>query len=222
MTIHQIALMALSASLLSLPSSGCNAIKPDLLFDASGPARDATGQDAQDGTALDASLSDAYTPAVGNLISNSGFELQGTSGWTTNGAGTITLSTATAHTGTHSLLMTARQGEWNGPSVVLTANVRPGRHYVMNAFVRRVAPGSDEYGLSVRHTCGEDGRHFNEQTTRTLAVAPNNAAWVQPTTSFVVVNTRDCTLAEVLVYFETTANMADFFVDDMEVTEVFP
>jgi hypothetical protein len=211
MVSNQIIVMAL---LLSLLSSGCSVIKPDLLIDSSGPAQDATAQDA--------TADDAYTPAVGNLISNSGFEVEGTTGWTTNGDGTIALSTATAHTGTHSLSMSARGGEWNGPAVVLTASVRPGRHYTMSAFVRRAAAGSDEYGLSIRHTCGEDGRHFNEQVTRTLVVASDNATWVQPSSSFVVINDRICTLAEVMIYVETTIGNASFFIDDLEVNEVFP
>jgi arabinoxylan arabinofuranohydrolase len=211
---HRIVVVATSASLVFLAlTSGCNIIKPDLLSDASGAPEDARGLDAPP---------DAYVPSVGNLVGNPGLESEGMMGWVNNGGGTLTVATDTAHTGTKSLLMSARAGVWNGPAVALTAKVRPGKHYSMAVWARLAAAGTDTFEVSMRHICAEDGQHFNQMTTRTAAPAADNATWVQPTGSFFVTDSPSCTLIEVLVYVETTTNKVDFYVDDLDVQEIAP
>jgi len=207
---QRILVMLLAAGLVA----GCDVIKPELLGESIGVARDA----AVDGAAID-----AYQPELGNLIANPDFEAQGTSGWTTNGGnGTITLATAGARTGVYGLRVAMRSGVWNGPAVVLTAKVRRGKHYVARAWARLAGPGTDSFAVAIRHTCSEDGQHFNQQTTRQVVTAPDNATWVQPSSSFIVVNSPTCTLAEVLMYVETSATVAPFYVDDVDLVEVVP
>jgi endo-1,4-beta-xylanase len=210
----------------------CNVIKPDLLDDASPmaarPPADAFVLPPVDASSAPDAPPDAYVPEIGNLVVNAGFEQQGTTGWTTSGHGTIGLATTAAHTGTRSLLTTDRTAVWNGPATAITNKVRAGRSYTMSAFTRLMDAGTESFYLSMRHTCAEDGQHFNEQTTRTMATAPDELTWAQPITTFTIAAAADCTLTEVLVYVETITDLSPatsypaFYLDDIVVTEDTP
>jgi len=218
------------AALASWLAAGCNVIKPDLLSgatdDASNmmkPSPDASPQDA----AVDAPP-DAYVPASGNLVPNPGFEQMGTTGWTNSGHGTIGLSSGSGHSGTKCLLTTERTANWNGPAAVMTAKLRPGRKYAMTAFARLMVAGNEGFNVSLRTTCTETGQHFNDQTSQQPATVTDNATWAQPSSTFTLPPEAGCTLTEVLIYVETTTDLTPatnypaFYVDDLEVTEVYP
>lgn len=218
-------------ALAALLAGGCNVIKPDLLPDVPDdapmmmkPSDDALLHDAM---SIDAPP-DAYVPASGNLVPNPGFELMETTGWTNSGHGTIGLSSGSGHTGTKCLLTTERTANWNGPAAVMTAKVRPGRKYAMTAFARLMVAGSEGFNVSLRTTCAETGQHFNDQTSQHAATVTDNITWAQPNSTFTLPSEPACTLTEVLIYVETTTDLSPstsypaFYVDDLEVTEVFP
>jgi endo-1,4-beta-xylanase len=208
--------------------AGCDVIKPDLLADAA-PILSAPPPDATIPHDSAAPPPDAYQPTMGNLVANPDFETQDKVGWITDGGGTIGVSTTNAHGGTKSLLTTERKDDWQGPATPITTKVRPGRKYEMSVFVRLMAAGTEGFNISLRHTCAEDSmQRFNEQTSQHPAMAMDGTTWVEPTSTFTVATADHCTLSEVLVYVETTTKLADgatypsFYIDDIQVTEVYP
>jgi len=205
---------------------GCDVIKPELLVADAAPMM---GSPAPVDAAIPRDAPelppDAYQPAIGNLVTNADFEAQGKTGWITDGAGVIDLSTGNAHAGAHCLVTTERTDYWQGPATAITTKVRPGRKYAMSVFVRLMAAGSEGFNLSLRHTCQQQ---FNIQTDRQTAVATDNTTWVQPTSTFTVAPAATCTLTEVLVYVETATKLTagsaypSFYIDDIDVSEVSP
>jgi len=218
----------LVVALAALLAAGCNVIKPDLLPEVpdAGSMMMPSGDAGKDASTPDAPP-DAYVPETGNLAPNPGFEQMGITGWTNSGHGTIGLSSGSGHTGTKCLLTTERTSNWNGPAAVMTAKVRPGRKYAMTAFARLMTDGSEGFNVSLRTTCTETGQHFNDQTSQ-HPVLVTDTNWVQPASTFTLPSEADCTLTEVLIYVETTTDLTPstsypaFYVDDLEVTEVFP
>lgn len=205
----------IAAALIGL--SACNVIKPELLEQNDASTTDARPRDA---APIDAPP-DAYVPSEGNLVMNPGLESGTPLGWTTNGgAATIALSTTQAHGGTRSLTTGARSGEWNGPAVAMFGIVRQTRSYTATVWARLVETGTDDFFVSVRHTCAETGgtERFNVNNTRTSATG-NATSWVQPSSTFTVVGTGDCTLSSFIVYVESET-LADFYVDDLDVREI--
>jgi endo-1,4-beta-xylanase len=158
-----------------------------------------------------------------NLVPNPGGE-QDAVGWTNNGGGaTVSRTLVVAHTGVASLMVTNRSGNWNGPAVDLTASVERGKSYTAMIWIRQVAPATTSYFLSTRPNCmGEAMPRFNEMTTRTPAMATTDTDWVLAQSKFTVNNDNMCNLTSFEVYVETSADMANFYLDDTSVTEVPP
>jgi hypothetical protein len=209
--------------------NGCNVISPDLLegqqdaalpIDSGDPIDSAPQEDAADDApeGIDAGT-DAYVPFVGNLVENHDLETN-TSGWTTNGGSfTIALSTAQAHGGLSSLYASGRTSNWQGPSVILLPVIRQGRHYATTVYAR-MELGTDTLHVSTRQSCVENGQSFNQNTSQPAAAA-TDTDWVQATNSFTVVSEEDCTLIDFIVYVESTGT-GSFYVDDIEILEIFP
>jgi endo-1,4-beta-xylanase len=63
------------------------------------------------------------------------FEDGGTDGWSGRGAATVAASTAAAHTGSNSLLVTGRTANWNGPSISVSNKMYVGSTYNVSVWV---------------------------------------------------------------------------------------
>lgn len=64
------------------------------------------------------------------------FEDGGTDGWSSrSGAASVTNSTAAAHTGSHSLLVTGRIGNWDGPQINVSNKMYAGSEYNLSVWV---------------------------------------------------------------------------------------
>jgi len=170
--------------------------------------------------APDAQIFDA--PVDPNLISNAGFE-QGVAGWSNNGGSAVVERVTTvAQTGSASLLVTVRQGTWNGPAFDLTDIVKPGRKYAGRVAARLVNPADEKFSFSTRVTCSEDGQHFNVNTPQVPAEATDNLTWVTPTSTFSLPDPSTCTITNYLVYVETATGLEDFYIDDAVVLDITP
>jgi GH35 family endo-1,4-beta-xylanase len=169
----------------------------------------------QPGIALrvdDVALRPQPEPRGPNLVANPGFETGDTSGWVTWGA-TILATTAAAHGGTTSAIVSDRTATWQGPVVPLTAAVTPGATYAAGAWVRIDGTASDSVSLTLKSTCG-DGDPVYQQIAAGTA---SDAAWVQLAGTFLV---PVCVITELDVYVEGPAPGVDVLVDDVAVEQL--
>jgi endo-1,4-beta-xylanase len=148
-------------------------------------------------------------PLGNNVIANSGFETDA-SGWFATG-GTLAVSTAQAHGGARSGLVSSRTATWNGPSYNLLPGVTSGATYRLDAFVRVLGSSAEPASLTVKSVC-------NGTTTFTPVVSgtATDASWVELTGSYLVPN---CALTELSVYAEGPAPGVGLYIDDVAVQQ---
>jgi endo-1,4-beta-xylanase len=146
-----------------------------------------------------------------NVLLNPGFET-GTGSWFGFGAVTISATTARAHSGTQSGLVTGRTATWNGLATSLVGRVTPGRSYQVNAFAQ-VSTVSSPVNLTLQAQC-EGGT----QTFSTIAAATaNNATWTEMNGTLAVPN---CNLTTANFYIENAPAGVDIYLDDVSVREI--
>jgi arabinoxylan arabinofuranohydrolase len=141
------------------------------------------------------------------LITNGTME-SGTSGWSMFGTGTLSASTAAAHGGSQSLLVSGRTAAWNGAGQDLTAKVVNGRTYTTSAWVRTQS-GSPAAKVMLAVTAGG--------TTSYVQLAPattvNSGGWTRLTGTATV--SWSGTLTGATFYVETTTGTDSLYVDDV-------
>jgi endo-1,4-beta-xylanase len=147
-------------------------------------------------------------PTTGvELVSNGDFETD-TAGWYTwNGA--ISTTSARAHSGSHSLLVSG--GSATGPAAIdLLSSAQPGVSYTVSFWVSLGGASAGQVNITRAMTCG---------STTTYEWLSNNAAvpsdgWVELTGTLAV--PADCDLQMLQVYAEGAA-VADLYVDDVSI-----
>ncbi|HEX2926882.1 MAG TPA: beta-L-arabinofuranosidase domain-containing protein, partial [Ruminiclostridium sp.] len=155
-----------------------------------------------------------YTGTVpsDNLISNPDIESGNTTGWTVNGAGSLTASTAQKHTGTYSLLHSGRTGAWNGPIQNITNKLQDGNTYTCSGWVRLDNTASAPVVMTIRKT-DDSGTSFTNVATAT----GSNSSWIQLTGKYTLSVTG--TLTDLSIYFEGPDSGTNLYVDDVSVKE---
>ena len=152
---------------------------------------------------------DLVVPA--NLVSNYDFESATTTGWE-SWIGTLSNSTARAHTGTRSLLVT---GPSTGPAATnLDAVVQAGASYDVSFWVNVGRVASAQVNIT---------RELNCAGNVTYLWLANNAAvpsgvWTQLTGNFTV--PASCATPRLKVYAEGSGTNVDLYVDSVSVTKV--
>jgi len=145
---------------------------------------------------------------VMNLVSNSTFETAGTAGWF-SWDGSLSATTARAHTGSKSLLVSNRAG--NGPAATsLTSAVLPGKSYDVSFWV--TIGGAAQANVNLTQAVECDGvPQFNWIAS---PKAVTDGIWTELTGKLVV---PACNVTNVLVYAEGPPGGVDLYVDDVSV-----
>ncbi|HEV8550404.1 MAG TPA: endo-1,4-beta-xylanase, partial [Polyangiaceae bacterium] len=160
----------------------------------------------------------APPPPTVNIVANGTFETD-TSGWFTFGGGTLAATTARAHGGTKSAVVTGRSG--NSPVATdLTSVVKAGTSYPFSLWASIASPDgtSKQVNVTQATTCkNTDGT--NQATQYNWIAGPTTLAgdatwsWVQFSGTLAVPN---CTLASVVIWAEGAVG-SDLYVDDVQV-----
>jgi endo-1,4-beta-xylanase len=155
-----------------------------------------------------------------NLITNSGFETN-TTGWSVfGGSATIASSTAQAHSGTHSLLITGRTQTYQGPQYSVLSVATPGTSYSLSLW-GRLASGSSTGSLTVtlHYTCSGGSSAGENYFTWVATSAASASAWTQ----FSGAQTFPAcagggTMSVAQLYVESPTATLSYYVDDVVFT----
>lgn len=144
-----------------------------------------------------------------NVVNNGTFE-SGTTGWSTWSGGTLSATTARAHSGTKSLLVSPRTG--NAPAATtLTNMVTPGASYQVSFWTTIGAAASASVKLTAKTQC-QGGSSSYTQIANPITVT--DGVWSELKATL---NVPNCTLADVTVYAEGPAAGVDLYIDDVSV-----
>ena len=163
---------------------------------------------------------DDFTVAVSNggcsnPPDNSGFmsdfEDNTTQRWLGRGAAQVANTTADAHTGVHSLLVTNRTASWNGPTLDITGKMCNGSQYAVIFWVK-MAPGAPQTTIRVSLQLTLAGG----QSFKTLiANAPvTSASWVRFKVKPYTFSGAYDNLQIYVESAESAAPFASFYIDD--------
>jgi GH35 family endo-1,4-beta-xylanase len=148
-----------------------------------------------------------------NLVQNGTFE-SGASGWYGWNGGTISASSARAHSGSQSLYVTNRTQ--NAPAATaLTSVVTAGSTYPYSLWVSIQSPDGSAQSIDVTQsaTCTTASGSTTTYSRIGSASVPSGNQWTQITGAVTVPN---CTLTQFQFYVEG-GNPADLYVDDVQV-----
>ncbi|MBO0910836.1 MAG: endo-1,4-beta-xylanase [Acidobacteria bacterium] len=148
----------------------------------------------------------------------SDFEDNTTQGWSTRfGLGTVSNSTADAHTGGHSLIVEGRTADFQGPARDITGKICNGQQYWIEAWVK-MAPGqpATSINMSLQFTDAAGTLHFPGVANSPVQVT--DSAWVR-------IKAKPFTFSgaytSLLIYLQTNSGTgsatASFYVDDVKV-----
>jgi hypothetical protein len=148
------------------------------------------------------------TQTTTNVVANGTFE-SGTTGWGTWNSGVLTASTARAHSGTRSLLVSDRAS--NAPAAIdLTSVVSRGRNYPVSIWAAIDSADNASQAINVTRMVECDGTpSYSWLTQATIA---DNGQWVELTGTLDV---TDCNVTKVLLWVE--GGTADLYLDDVRV-----
>lgn len=150
-----------------------------------------------------------------NIIPNGTFE-SGSTGWFSWSGGQVSASSARAHGGSKSLLVTGRSN--NGPAATdLTSLVKAGTNYPFSLWVSAQSTGSDTTnpGINVTQAATCQGASAVYTQIGGPVSAPDGSGWVQITGTVAV---PSCTVTQLLFYVQGGAG-ADLYVDDVQVID---
>lgn len=141
----------------------------------------------------------------------SDFENGTTQGWAGRGAAQVTDTTADAHGGVHSLLVTGRTASWNGPTLDITGKMCNGSQYAVIFWVK-MAPGTPQTTIRISLQLTLAG----SQSFKTLiANAPvTSTAWVRFKVKPYTFSGAYDNLQIYVESAETAAPFASFYIDD--------
>ncbi|GGN35202.1 endo-1,4-beta-xylanase [Actinoplanes campanulatus] len=144
-------------------------------------------------------------------VLTSDFEDGTVQGWSGRSAETVAHSTAQAHGGTGSLLVSGRTAAWQGPSLDVLDTFEKGTAYTISVWVR-MASGSDNARLSVERRTG--GVAAYDQVVGNTAVT--SGSWVNLTGRYTLASDVEF----LRVYVETSSTTGSFHIDDVTASYV--
>ena len=155
-----------------------------------------------------------------NLITNSGFETN-TTGWSVfGGSATIATTTAQAHSGTQSLVITGRTQTYQGPQYSVLSLVTPGTSYTLSLWGR--LPSSNSTGsltVTLHYTCSGGSSAGENYFTWVATSAASASSWTQ----FSGVQTFPAcagggSMSAASFYVESPSATLSYYVDDVVFT----
>lgn len=157
-------------------------------------------------------VDDLSLVSLSNLIVNGGVE-DGIQPWRSQGAPVMIIqSSEQSNTGDHSLLVSGRTENWNGPVMDLPP-LSPGRTYAASVWVR-LAPSTPatQLNLTLKRTVTGGPEEYIQLGTAEVT----SASWVELAGSFT--HAAEGTLQEHFLYIESSPEgaTASFYVDDLE------
>ena len=147
------------------------------------------------------------------------FEDGGLDGWSSRAGSTLTNSTADAHGGTHSLLVTGRTHAYDGPQISVNNKMYNGSQYEISVWVKLgpTATQADTLRVSLQTTlAGATTFHTVVSNTKV------------PLGQWVLLITRVYTDAfaydpgKAFLYVESNSGTQDFYIDDFQLTFLPP
>jgi GH35 family endo-1,4-beta-xylanase len=149
-----------------------------------------------------------------NLIADSDFESGTIDGWSTWATGTLSNSTSRAVSGTHSLVMTGRNG--NSPLVQsLTGKVLPGKTYKASVWASIGGASASAY-VTTALQCANGSTTYGRLGGWSNAQTLTDGTWVQFVGDIAV---PDCTLANVSMWLEGPT-AGELYLDHVSVRQV--
>jgi carbohydrate binding protein with CBM4/9 domain len=155
-----------------------------------------------------------------NLITNSGFETN-TTGWSVfGGSATITSTTAQAHSGTQSLVITGRTQPYQGPQYSVLSLATPGASYSLSLWGK--LPSSNSTGsltVTLHYTCNGGTSAGENYFTWVATAAASASSWTQ----FSGVQTFPAcagggSMSAASLYVESPSATLSYYVDDVVFT----
>ena len=156
-----------------------------------------------------------------NLITNSDFETN-TTGWSVFGGGSATIArtTAQAHSGTQSLVITGRTQTYQGPQYSVLSLVTPGTSYSLSLWGR--LPSSNSTGsltVTLHYTCSGGSSAGENYFPWVATSAASASSWTQ----FSGVQTfPTCagggSMTAAQLYIESPTATLSYYVDDVVLT----
>jgi endo-1,4-beta-xylanase len=149
---------------------------------------------------------DAAADPTPITVLTSDFEDGTAQGWAGRSAETVAHSTAVAHGGTGSLLVSGRTATWQGPSLDVLGTFEKGTAYTISVWVR-MESGSDNARLSVERRTG--GVASYDQVAGNTAVT--SGSWVNLTGRY----TLAADVEFLRLYVETASTTGSLHIDDV-------
>lgn len=159
----------------------------------------------------DVSLSVVESSEGPNIIANAGFET-GTNGWFPFGGVTISATTARAHGGVQSALVTGRTATFNGIATSLLGVATPGRSYNVRGFAQIGNATSAPVRFTLQSACDGGAASFTSVASATAI----DTDWVELSGAL---NFPNCNLTTANFYLEGPAAGIDLYLDDVELRE---
>jgi len=160
-----------------------------------------------------------------NLIGDPNFESGSTGAWQNNGGGALAVTTAVAHTGTHSLAETSRTQTYNGPHWDLP--IGPAK-YNVSISVQHNAALAKTLMLQPTYTCKGGNPNYPSAVGYTQNIPPNTWTTLSGTVTFPPADApAGCQLAAAAIYVQqqgetgncgTDYECPDLFIDDASIT----
>jgi hypothetical protein len=157
-----------------------------------------------------------------NLVGNASFEAGVTDGWSINGAGSLTVSMAAAHSGTQSLAVVGRTTSSAGPRYALP--IAPAKYNVVLQ-ARHAGATPHDLVLQPTYTCLGAAQVRPAPVVTAAAVAGNTWTSLAGTVTLPPVDApAGCRLTQAAVFVQQEAGVCgtvecpDLYVDDVSIT----
>ena len=155
------------------------------------------------------------------------FEDGGLDGWTSRtGNSTVTNTTATAHSGTHSLLTTGRTANYDGPQISVSNKMYPGSVYNISVWVKLLPTDNSSHIINMSlQTTLSGNTSYPSITAYPGITVPADGNWHQINVmGYNMANSYDPGAA--YLYLQTVpasgTDLVSFYIDDFQLSYVAP
>ena len=151
-----------------------------------------------------------------------GFEDGGIDGWSTRAGATVTNSTTTAHSGTHSLLITGRTGNFDGPQINVANKMYNGSQYAISVWIKLVPTDGSTHNIqmSLQVTLAGSTSFPGVNGFPGIAVAADGNWHQIKVPNYNMANAYDP--GQVFLYLQTFpssgSDLVSFYIDDFQLT----
>ena len=155
------------------------------------------------------------------------FEDGGLDGWSSHsGSSVLTNTTAEAHTGTHSLLVTGRVGNYDGPQISVSDKMYQGSVYNISVWVMLAPTDGSNHILNMSLQTTLNGTtSYPSVTSYPGITVPADGAWHQISVTGYNMSSN-YTPGQAYLYLQTVppsgSDLVSFYIDDFQLTYVPP